>query len=71
MQPVQSRRFLHIPTPANACLIQSNCEGCGALIAASVFNRYLAIAEIAHHCSAGSDPPFSRIEDLYGKAENQ
>ena len=62
MKPTQGRRFLHSLTPANARLIQSHCEGCGALIAASVFNRYLAVAEIAHHCSAGADPPFTQAE---------
>lgn len=62
MQSTQRRRFLHTPTSANAFLIQSHCEGCGALIAASVLSKYLAIAEIAHHCSAGSDPPFTEAE---------
>ena len=58
----QGTRFLRIPTHANSSLIQSHCEGCGALVAASVFTRYLAIAEIAHHCSAGADPPFTKAE---------
>lgn len=62
MQPTQGRRFRRIPSRANVCLIESYCERCGTLIAASVLNKYLAIAEIAHHCSAGSDPPFTETE---------
>ena len=62
MKPTQCTRFLRIPTRANSSLVQSHCEGCGALVAASAFTRYLAIAELAHHCSAGADPPFTEAE---------
>jgi hypothetical protein len=54
MQPIQPKRFLHTPVAANSLLIESQCKDCGNLVAAGALDKYLAIAEFAHHCSPHS-----------------
>ena len=54
MPRIQLKRFLHTPTAANMLLVESQCKDCGNLIAAGTQDKYLAIAELAHHCSHDS-----------------
>jgi hypothetical protein len=50
MQPIQRKRFLRTSIAAHSLLIESHCKDCGSLVAAGTLAKYLAIAELAHHC---------------------
>ena len=50
MTPAQLMRFIHIVNSANRTVLESRCIACGSLVAASQGEKYLNIAESAHHC---------------------
>jgi hypothetical protein len=41
---------MHIVIAVNKALVESHCVGCGTWIAAGPSEKYLEIAESAHHC---------------------